>query len=529
MLFKISLLLSLSSTLFGLSVPEEPRNDLKYRVSSNTTEISTPIEDTTINAPVNLVKTPIAQPTNTESRENIQLEGHKIEFKIKDIPDRSKIQLAYHYGKKKLLQDTTRAFDNKFVFEGSEPLKRGLYLVVIPEKGYFELAITDDQHFTVQTSTEDFVSNMKITGHQENIAFYNYMNSNTDLNRDLRTKSESYNADSCGQVKQGEPTYSQCQERRQEIIEINNQLEKSKADYISKYPDFLSSKMFRAIKDVDVPLFENEKDEAQQQLLRFSYYHDHYFDHIDFSETGLIRTPIFEAKINKFLDDMVYKVCDSARVSADQLLSMAKDPEMFKYLLTTVTNKYEKSKVMCMDCMKLHLFQKYYIGDDRVDWISEDSEQKIKEEIWKLEHNQCGKVPYPLTKSDLKGTKYDLMTVDAEYTIMFFWSATCGHCKKAMPKLRDIYNRIHEEYDVEVYSICIDDDKEPFKEFCEENNIQWKYNLVDDGTDKKYRTAYNVFSTPTVYLLNAKKEIIAKKVDVQTLEKMIIELENKKE
>lgn len=528
MLLKITLLLTLSSTFFGLAVPEEPKNDEKYRVAPNETQLNQITKDTQANSTP--VIAPKARPHATSTGQlgnQHQQEGHRIEFKIKNIPDHSKIQLAYHYGKKKLLQDTTLVLNNQFVFEGSEPLKRGLYLVVIPEKGYFELAITEDQHFSVQTSTEDFVSNMKITGHNENAAFYDYMNATAELNRDLRSKSESYNTDSCGKATEGEPSYSACSSRRDAIIALNNELEKAKLDYTSKHPDFLTSKMFRAIKEVDVPLFEHETDPTKQRLLRFNYYHDHYFDNIDFSESGLIRTPIFEDRIHKFLDDLVYKVCDSARVSADRLLSMSNDQEMFKYLLTTVTNQYENSKVMCMDCMKLHLFQKYYIGDQRVDWISEDNEQKIKEEIWKMEHNQCGKVPYPLTKTDLKGKGYDLMTVDAEYTIMFFWSATCGHCKKAMPKLRDMYNRIHDEYDVEIYSVCIDEDKEPFKKFCEENQIQWKYNLVDDGTDKKYRTAYNVFSTPTVYLLNNKKEIIAKKVDVETLEKMISELASK--
>jgi thiol-disulfide isomerase/thioredoxin len=444
--------------------------------------------------------------------------GYQIKFNIPNLKEGDKIQFAYYQGEKKLLQDTVFVENGKFELKGAKPLPRGLYIVAIPDFAFFDLVINEDQFFDVSADTKDYIKTAKFKGSQENTDFYEYLKKVQPLQVQQFDKSERYKKDSCTKAENKEN--ASCKILYDSIVGIQKELKRLMDDYIKTFPSYLSAKMLKASNDVEVPMMEHITDEKKRQLDRFNYFKEHYFDNIDFTESGLARTPIFEGKIDYFFDELTYKTCDSSKKSTERVLSYQMQNDMFKYLLSHIYGKYNKSNVMCMDCMELFMFDKYFLKDSRVDWISEENRKKIQEEVWKLEHNQCGNKVYPMTMKDTSGKSHDIHKVDAEYTIVYFWSATCGHCKKTTPKLHEMYKRLKDEYDLEIYTVHIDKSRTEFDKYVKEHKFEWIL-TIDTGEDQNYRTAYNVFSTPTIYLLNSKKEIIAKKVDITTLEKII--------
>lgn len=445
--------------------------------------------------------------------------GYEIKFTAKGLKEGGKVQFAYYQGEKKLLQDTVFVANDKFIIKGNTPLPRGLYLVALPDLGFFDIVIGDDQFFEVETNPSDMINGTKIKGCLENELFYEYLKKVKPLQDIVISKSDIYTKDSCNLPKNKEK--ASCKTLFTEITDLQKQLKDLKKEYVTKNPTFITSKIFNVTEDVDVPLFEEIKDDKVRQEKRFTYYKEHYFDNTDFTETALIRSPVLDDKIEKYFKDLIIPSCDSTKKAVDRLIKKTTKPEMFKYVLNFITTKYEKSNIMCMDCMNLYLFDNYYIKDSvKVNWISKETRQKLQEEVWKLQHNQCGKKVYPMAIKDTNGVAHDIMKIDAEYTIVYFWSATCGHCKKTTPKLLEMYHRLKDEYGVEVYSVHIDKSRTEFDKYVKEHKFDWIL-TIDDGTDNNYRTAYNVFSTPTIYLLNSKKEIIAKKVDITVLEKII--------
>ena len=58
-------------------------------------------------------------------------------------------------------------------------------------------------------------------------------------------------------------------------------------------------------------------------------------------------------------------------------------------------------------------------------------------------------------------TLYD---VKAPFTILYFWDYDCGHCKKATPILRDIYNK-YKERGLQVYAVGTEPNVEPWKKY----------------------------------------------------------------
>ncbi len=43
------------------------------------------------------------------------------------------------------------------------------------------------------------------------------------------------------------------------------------------------------------------------------------------------------------------------------------------------------------------------------------------------------------------GENFFTNDIEAEYTILYFWEADCGHCKKSTPALYEVYTRLKGE------------------------------------------------------------------------------------
>lgn len=111
--------------------------------------------------------------------------------------------------------------------------------------------------------------------------------------------------------------------------------------------------------------------------------------------------------------------------------------------------------------------------------------------------------------------------IKADYQIVFFYSPTCGHCRESAPKLKVLQDKLHaQNQGVEIMTIAIDGSEEEWRKFVKEfklENLINGYGLVA-SRQVVYRNDYDTFSTPTIYVLDKNKKIIARRIGVEDLE-----------
>ncbi|MBP6426310.1 MAG: DUF5106 domain-containing protein, partial [Bacteroidia bacterium] len=73
----------------------------------------------------------------------------------------------------------------------------------------------------------------------------------------------------------------------------------------------------------------------------------------------------------------------------------------------------------------------------------------------------------------------------------------------------------------------IESDIELWKKFIRDNKLKW-INVSDLYNNTNFRNYYDIYSTPVIYLLDEKKNIIAKRLDTDKV-RDFIENEEKKE
>ena len=178
-----------------------------------------------------------------------------------------------------------------------------------------------------------------------------------------------------------------------------------------------------------------------------------------------------------------------------------------------------------MDAVYVYLAENYY-AKKKAPWTDEQDLLKIIDNARRLKPLLIGKIAPDILMQRRDGSEIALHDVKSEYTILLFWKPDCGHCKKEMPALDSIYNELKALH-VEVFAVCVKlkDDTPKCWEFIDEHKFDKWMNLVDPLHKSGFYTIYDVTTTPMLYLLDEKKEIISKRLGVHQLLEVIPKLQ----
>ncbi len=119
----------------------------------------------------------------------------------------------------------------------------------------------------------------------------------------------------------------------------------------------------------------------------------------------------------------------------------------------------------------------------------------------------------------------------AERYVIIFWSSSCAHCLEELPELKKLKNSL-KIGDTEVIAIGLED--EPYNWNNEILYYPEFIHVYGEGKwDNPIGDSYGVTATPTYFVLNKNKQIIAKPYDFEVLKeymgKNIIKIEKPKE
>ncbi len=437
--------------------------------------------------------------------------GYQISFTIDGLRD-STVFLAYHLGDKQYIKDTIRVDNSgRGIFSGKENLPQGIYLVVLPGRRYFEILISDDQHFSFTCSYNDPYSTLSFSGTDENSAFISYQKNwiamqqrATGLNK--RIQNNKQNNDS---------------------IKILTGLLKSYEEKMKSYlksvvdenRDNLLSILVKAILPIDMPVItvpgNSSNPDSLKWVLTYNYRIDHFFDLIDLTDERLIRTPILQSKLSTFFKNMVIQSADSINKEIDRIIEKCGgNYEVFQFVSSFLFNHFRESEIMGHDAVVVKLADDIYLSG-KADWVSEEFKDDLRKQVELIRPNLIGRKGENLVMDSYKGIYVSLYDIEKDYTILYFWEPDCAHCNEATSRLKAYYEKARDE-GIEIFSVCTAADKAKWSKYIEDNNLTW-INGWDPQRTTRYDYYYNVRSNPMVYILDKNKTIIAKKIAVEDI------------
>lgn len=440
--------------------------------------------------------------------------GHELTFKINGLKE-TYVKLAFYLGDKSYLEDSAKTdATGKVVFKGDEPLEAGIYLLAFPKNKIVELLVDDkNQHFSMETDTAAPVKNMKIKNSADNELFYQYLRFIDAKQAEIKPLRKKFDEFNKAKKTDSVAVY------RKKLTAVDTEVKDYKTKIMTTQPASFVAAIFNASWEPEVPEMPTKANGTKDSLYPTRYYKAHYFDKFNFGDKRLVRTPILQTKIRYYLDNLTVQMPDSINVSAFYICDKAcASPEVFRFAVNYITNFYETSKTMGFDAVFVGMAKRYYLPEEgntkcKATWIDSTQLVKIKERVSILDPILLGKPALELNLPDTTGKEIRLSSVNADYTIMFFWDPECGHCQKEAPKMVDFANRA-KAFGIKVYAIASGGTKESWKKFIREKKMDFT-NVYDE---LGYRKFYDIYSTPVIYLLDKNKIIRAKRLDSIQLE-----------
>ena len=253
-------------------------------------------------------------------------DGHEIKVKINGLKNDT-LFLAYHLGDKQYMKDTIR-LDSKGqgAFKGSEPLPGGVYLVVFPKKNYFEIVV-NEQFFSIENDTTDFINNFTSTGSVENKIFYDDLRFINGKHKEKQALQE--------KLKAAEGNKAKTEKIKEELTQLDQAVLSYRKTLQQEHAQSFYAKFIRALEDPEIP--EAPKDEngnITDSSFAYKYYKAHYFDNIDLADPRLLRTPILHKKVMTYINRVTPQIPDSLSKACDVILEKAiNNHETFQYWL----------------------------------------------------------------------------------------------------------------------------------------------------------------------------------------------------
>lgn len=443
--------------------------------------------------------------------------GYKIIVELANFTQ-TEAYLAGYIGDTPYILDTVQLENNQVIFQDTEQLEPGVYLIVLPPDNKFIQIFIDEnnQQFTLKADYAQLDEQaFKVEGSRANTLFYEYV--------DFLSKQGPKARDLQEKIKAAEADEKPVEDLRNQLDQINKDVKNFQQQLVKDHPDSPVATWIKFSFESEIPAFEGEEKEVQ--FRRYYYRKTHFFDRINFADSSLYRNPMLPKKVNYYMDQLTPALPDSIIESVDLILSKVKPVDKtFRYYLSQFLNKYaeEAQNKIGMDAVYVHLVDNYY-AKGAAPWLEQEQLDKIKLEAQRRRPTLIGRKAMNIEMRKEDGSTISLYDIESPYTVLYFWRYDCSHCKKSTPHMVEFYKKFKDK-GVKIVGTCVkmkEKDMEECWKYVHEKEMEDWINVVDPGNLSKFTAKYDTRITPRIFILDKDKKILINRIGAEQLEELM--------
>ena len=431
--------------------------------------------------------------------------------------------LIYYYGKNMNVEDSAAVSSNgTAIFQKKENIKPGVYSIVFPGKSkLYDFLIDKEQTINIKApDTANLLETTVVTGSKENALFQEYQKVAAQKGVLMQHEIEAFKAST---------TRADSAAHEKKYQEINSELNTYREGIIENKSESMLASLLTSMKEPKV--LHPRPVTRQDSLENYQHYKKHYWDGITFMDDRIIRTPFFLPKLERYFREVVSPAPDSTIKDMEYIILLSRsNPEMYKFLLNWLTDEYINPKYMGQDKVFVHLFEKYH-SKGITNWLNEKQLTAISNRAYMVMSNLIGEPAANLQMTNITGATSPLYNIKANYTVIAFWDPSCGHCRTEMPRMDSLYKAKWKSEGVKIYAVLSEyKEKEKWMDFIKEHHMEeWTHvyeteaqrKAIENAKTPSYKQLYDVTQTPTLYLLDKEKRIIAKKLTLEQMDEVL--------
>jgi len=291
-------------------------------------------------------------------------------------------------------------------------------------------------------------------------------------------------------------------EFEQRRIEYNAWL----AEQTKQHRNLFVSRLFQ-FQYIPSMVWSGDEKEYLGQLIK------NYFEGIDFNDPLIIRL----RELAMFMDGYIrlYGMQATTPELRDSLFTQAGRlacekasrgvPQVYGWMVDYFYNGYEAN-----DIKEGMIMLQEHINNPR---CLTSKKQQIVRRLESLKKLVPGALAPDFLISDNQGNSFQFHKFEskARYKLLLFWSAGCSHCLQLVGELKEWQGKPANRKKLDVIGVGLDEVEENIKKWktAIATLPEWKHLHVKEGVNSRVARDYAILSTPAMFLVKSKSNIIA--------------------
>jgi peroxiredoxin len=408
-----------------------------------------------------------------------------------------RVYLAAFYGETTTMIDSgLTQLDGSIRFVFPRTRASGMYRCIISKSSYTDF-IYNKEDIVLLIKPDDPDKKIEVISSKENEIYQGFLNRDIAFRKKLDALAYTSGAFTTEDkfFKVAEKEYEGLQAERAKLID--DLILKNKGSYVARVLAVYREPMLK------YGWSDNEKK---------AYFREHYFEVIRVNDTAMLRNPLYPNKIIQYL--MLYSNPEKPKDynekafigGVDKVMENCRqDSLVFEFLLSYLIEGFEHYG---FDAVVNHMYDKY-LSDrscsdhDKLGKISGriEADRKIGKGTqapeWKL--------------TDISGKQYSSGSITQDYTLMVFWASWCPHCTQMLPQIKAMTAGI-DAAKLQIITVSMDTSLVAWKNFVVPLKVPWLQACDGLGWKGKVPMDFNVYATPTMFLMDRQRKIIAKPI-----------------
>lgn len=417
------------------------------------------------------------------------------------------IYLADFYGDKNSILDTAVPdTSGHFSFQLKKGMPAGMYRVFLSKETFFDIIINKED-ISIKSQLDFLYDSLVVIKSEENKLYYTFLKEMNLYQRKLELLSPVVNY-----YPDTDEFYPKIKE---EYVANQKNYDAFIQGSIANYEKLWTSKIIRQRQPLYFPPELNEYD-------RRMFARDHFFDHVDFTDVDLVRSNVYTTMAIEYIS--LYSNPNLNQAQLEDEFIKAVDKIMYETMDNSLI--YEFIVEYLVGGFEKFHFEKVldYIAENYSPEQCENEERKsdLQTRLEKYAELSVGKGAPEIIAPDVNGDNIKLSRIKAEYTLVVFWASWCPHCNDMLPKIHNIYANSVSPEKLQILTVSLDKEKMEWIAALEAGNYTWLNTSDFQGWNSQAAIDYNIYATPTMFLLDKDKKIVAKPITYQELERALI-------
>lgn len=416
-----------------------------------------------------------------------------------------KIYIQDFYGKENLFYDSAKvSFSGGFEFILNDNNKPGLYRLRTGENFFLDF-IFNRTDVSFETDYSAPVSAMKFINSPNNDSYYYYLRMLANFRKKIELLLpliEKYPQNDGFYPK----IIKQVESLKNEFVGYIDSVQKSKTD------NFVKKLILCDRSYVLQPAFTKIFD---KESLKQSF-----FDNIDFTNTTILYSETYANIIISYLslfnDPSLGRTKQIAvfKQACDELLKRTAHSEvLYQFTVEFLINGFKQ--------IHYNEVVDYVVLNNQVDnnCVNSAKRSELNTQIAQLKQTVIGSAAPAVVFTNFENEKLPLYSIKSDLTLIVFWASWCPHCKIDIPELASLAKANSDK--LKVVMVSLDRNVDDARKAIEAYDAGF-INVIETSVwDSPITNNFNVFATPTYFLLNSNMRIIDKPFNINDLKEVL--------